>query len=131
MRVTKRVEAYIFDEVRKAFPMPAVIAEHQQKRQAFDDALRELKERVKDYARDLVKACAEAHPEVEKLEFDNSHTYVYYKGFEGDKEIRELETATRAKWHSVTEEICVALELGAKKDEIPQLIAAAIAKHEG
>lgn len=128
MRVTKRVEAYIFDEVRKALPMPAVIAEHQQKREKFDAALRELKEKVKDYARDLVKACAAANPEVKELELDNSHTYVYYKGFEGDKEIRELEKATRAKWHSITEDICVALELGAKKDEIPQLLAAAIAE---
>lgn len=129
MRVTKRIEQYIFDEVRKAYPMPEAIAEHQQRRRQFDETLRELKERVKDYAKDLVKACAEANPEAKELELDNIHTYIYYKKFEGDEEIRELEKTVRAKWQNITENICVALELGAKKDEIPQLIAAAIAEN--
>lgn len=127
MRITKRIEAYVKEQVKKGLPYGAPTADFKAAKEQQEKIVLEIKQKVYPYIDQL---CAEANaklPEGFKVARSN-WSCIDYTSYStplanaADKHEREIDQKRKA----AVESILLSLELGATKADLERLISEAI-----
>lgn len=126
MRITKRIEDYIYKQVEnKAFASPA-LKKLEEKAKAIEDkyhaGLNEIKEIAK---RSHVALLRELNiPYENEVEFTPARYFNLSHHMTECKEYYEMQANLRNKIHTITNEIIVSMEMGGDKETLTQLLEA-------
>lgn len=127
MRITKRVEAYVKEQVEAGMPFGAPTTEYRAARKKMEEAASEIKPKIDSY---IAQLCAEASaklPEGFKITpSDWRHVNTSAYGSPLAKAASAHEQEVRQKRKKAVDGILLSLELGATKADLERLISEAI-----
>lgn len=127
MRITKRIEAYVKEQVEASMPFGAPISEFRVAQEKLSDAASKIEKNVNDY---IAQLCAEANarlPEGFKVvPYDWRRVSRTWYGAPLAEAADKHEREVCQKRKMAVESILLSLELGATKDDLERLISEAI-----
>ena len=127
MRITKRIEAYVREQINNGLPFGAPVTDCEKAKALLQKTASEIDQKVNAYVAQL---CAEANANLpEGFKVTNSNwDHVSYTWYNAPlvRAAEAHEKEVRQKRKKAVDDILLSLELGATKDDLARLISEAI-----